>query len=81
MDAEILVPIVFFFTLSAAVIGFIIYRHRNFQATQETLRKMIDTDQQLTPEVIQAVGVKAAPTPNTDLRRAVLFIALSLIHI
>lgn len=78
MDPEIFIPIVFFITLAAAVIGFIIYRHRSFLATQQTLQKIIDTDQPLTPEVIQAVGVKAAPTPYTDLRRAVLFIAFGI---
>ncbi|GAB4138462.1 MAG: hypothetical protein Tsb0016_04460 [Sphingomonadales bacterium] len=70
----ILVPFIVFASTASTVIAYFLFRHRNHVAVQQTLQKAIDGGQALTPEMVQALGVHAAPTPLADLRRAVLFI-------
>lgn len=80
---EIIIPVSLFLIMAAALIFFLAYRHKNFIATQETLRKLIDSTHNLTPEMVQAIGVKGGafsskPQPFSDLRRALLFIGFGL---
>lgn len=79
MDDEILIPLTMFLVAGFAIYLFLSFRHRNFMATQETVRKLIEKEHALTPELIQSVGVKAGSfggkrPPYSDLRRALLFI-------
>lgn len=77
MDEDIIVPVVLFLVIGASIIAFMLYRHRNFLAAQDSLRKLVDSNQALTPELIQSVGIKA-PSPFADLRRGILFIAFAV---
>ena len=78
MDEGIIIPVALFLAIAATVIAFFIYRHRSFVAAQNTLTKLVDSNQALTPELIQSVGIKAAPTPFADLRRGILLIAFGI---
>jgi len=78
MNEEVLVPIFLFLTTGAAIIAFLIYRYRNYLAAQETLKKLIDSEQPLSPELIQSIGIKKPPAPFADLRRGVLLVAFGV---
>ncbi|MGD8325533.1 MAG: DUF6249 domain-containing protein [Sphingomonadales bacterium] len=77
MDEDIIVPVVLFLSIGVSIIALLMYRHHNFLAAQETLRKFVDTNQALTPELIQSVGIKPV-SPFADLRRGILFVAFAL---
>lgn len=78
MNEEVLIPIFFFLTVGVAVVAFLIYRYRNFVAAQDTLQKLIDSEQALSPELIQSIGIKKPPAPFADLRRGILLVAFGI---
>lgn len=72
------IPIVMFISIAVAVIFFFYFNSRKQHAVQETLRTAIDGGQALTPETINAMGVKPAPTPTSDARKGVLLICFGI---
>lgn len=78
MNEEVLIPIFFFLTVGVTIIAVLIYRYRNFLAAQETLKKLIDSEETLSPELIQSIGVKKPPAPFADLRRGVLLVTFGI---
>ena len=82
-DIEGLVSTIMFFTVVAAVILVPTYlRYRDRERMHETLRMAFEKGQPVPPELISAMQSNLVPrrpsTPESDLRRAVIFIALGL---
>lgn len=80
---KVLIPIILFIVTGIVIYLFLSFRHRNFVTTQETVRKLIDKGGDLTPELIQSVGVKGGSLggkrpPYSDLRRALLFLGFGI---
>jgi hypothetical protein len=78
-----LVSTILFFTVVAAVILVPTYlRYRDRERMHETLRMAFEKGQPVPPELISAMQSNLVPrrpsTPESDLRRAVIFIALGL---
>ncbi|MDB5483933.1 MAG: hypothetical protein JWO83_4986 [Caulobacteraceae bacterium] len=77
------VATILFWTVLAAVILVPTYlRYQDRQRMHETLRIAFEKGQPVPPELITALQTNIAPrrptTPESDLRRAVIFIALGL---
>lgn len=80
---EILVPITFFAMIAAIALGPSYLRSRDRDKLHETLRIAYEKGQPVPPEMIEALtsatpAAPAMPTPERDLRRAIVFIALGL---
>ncbi|MBQ1540433.1 hypothetical protein C5708_00260 [Caulobacter sp. CCUG 60055] len=80
---EILIPIAFFAMIAAIALGPSYLRTREREKLHDTLRLAYDKGQPVPPELIEALTSRVAvapvvPTPERDLRRAVVFIALGL---
>ena len=72
-----LVPIVLFVSFAATMIGLLYYRHKIKGKQQQTIQKLIEKDQQLTPELIAAIG-KKSESEHSDLTRGVVLISFSI---
>jgi Na+/H+ antiporter NhaD/arsenite permease-like protein len=77
---EILIPLTFFAMIAAIVIAPRYYKSVERQKVAETLRAAIERGQPLPPEVINMLtaGTKPAPSPQRDLRRGVVLVAVAL---
>jgi len=77
-----LVPIVFWVAIAAIVIAPQYFKSRDRQKLQETLRVAFEKGQPVPPELIEAMSSNVTdrfiPTPDRDLRRGVVLIAVGL---
>jgi len=80
--AGILFALMFWLFLGAIILGPRYLRFRERERMHETLRAAFDKGQPVPPEIITALQSNIAPsipsTPERDLRRAVVFIAVGL---
>lgn len=77
IDYEMFIPIVLFIA-TAVVIGlYLMFRHRTRVELQKTVRAALDKGQELTPEIIERLG-QPKPRPYSDLRRALVWLAIGL---
>ena len=75
--SEHLVPIILFISFAAIIIGLLYYRHKIKAKQQQTIQKLIEKEQQLTPELIAAIG-KKSESEHSDLSRGVVLIAFAV---
>jgi hypothetical protein len=77
-----LVPIVFWVAIAAIVIAPQYFKSRDRQKLQETLRVAFEKGQPVPPELIEAMSSNVTerfiPTPDRDLRRGLVLIAVGL---
>ena len=81
MDAlETLIPLTFFATIAAIVIVPRYLKSVERQKMAETLRAAIEKGQPLPPEMVNMLtaDAKPRPSPERDLRRGVIFVAIAL---
>lgn len=77
MAEDIVVPVALFISI-AVIFGLAyMYRYRTRTELQRTVRAALDKGQELTPELIERLG-QPRQTPYTDLRRALIWIAVGL---
>ncbi len=76
-DTEMLVPITLFISIAAVFAVAFIYRARQREQIQVTVRQAIDKGQELTPELLEKLG-DTGVRPHSDLRRGVISVALGL---
>ncbi len=74
----ILVPLGAFIAVSFCFWALFNFRHKDKGRVQDTLVRAIDAGQQLTPDIIKALGVQAISPSFADLRRAVLLVVLGI---
>ena len=74
---EVMIPIVMFIATAVVFCVYFYLRHRTSQSVQETVRTAIEQGEQLTPEILARLG-QAPRREKSDLRRAVIFIAVGL---
>jgi hypothetical protein len=79
---QMITGIVFWGVVAAIIIAPIYFKHRDRQRLHDTLRIAFEKGQPLPPELITALQSNIAPrrpsTPESDLRRAVVLIAVGL---
>jgi hypothetical protein len=80
MGPEIIVPVVLFICIAAAVITPFWFKSRERREMQKTLRAAIDKGQPVPPEVIETMtrAVKTPPTRLRDLRAGVIWLAIGI---
>lgn len=81
MDAGILVPLAGIFMIIAIVVGPAWLKSRERREMQATLRSAIEKGQPLPTDVIESMSrenARPAPTAQRDLRRGVMWLAVSL---
>ena len=71
------IPIVMFIGITIVFCVFFWYRHRMRGEMQKTIRNAMDKGQELTPELIAAIGQPARPK-DRDMRLAILSIAIAV---
>jgi hypothetical protein len=76
-DSEILVPITLFISIAVVFALAFMYRARQREQIQLTVRQAIDKGQELTPELLEKLGHTGAQ-PHSDLRRGVIAVAIGL---
>jgi Na+/H+ antiporter NhaD/arsenite permease-like protein len=77
---EILIPLTFFAMIAAIAVGPRYFKSLERRKMAETLRAAIDKGQPLPPEVINLLTADAKPpaSPQRDLRRGVILVAVAL---
>lgn len=77
---EILIPLTFFAMIAAIAIGPRYLKSLERRKMADTLRAAIEKGQPLPPEVINlmAADVKPPPSPQRDLRRGMILLAVAL---
>ncbi len=75
---EDLIPIVMFVMLGLAVMVSAYFRFRAKQEAQLTLRGLLSSSQEVTPEVLDALMEGLVPPASADLRRGVISITLGI---
>ena len=71
------VPIVMFMGITAVLIAVVWFRHKTKEGMQQTFRSALDKGQELTPEVIDALG-QPKRAKDKDLRLGVIWIAIAI---
>lgn len=74
-DPELLVPIVLFISIATVFALAFMYRARQREQVQMTVRQAIDKGQELTPELLEKLG-ETGGGRHSDLRRGVIAVAL-----
>ena len=74
----ILVPIVLFVVVGLATIGRNYFRFLEAKEQQATVRELLAREQEVSPEVLDALLASLLPQPQADLRRGVIGICLGL---
>jgi len=76
------IGVVFWLCLAACILGPVYFRYLERGKMHDTLRIAFEKGQPVPPEIIAAlqsnIAPRVAPTPERDLRRAVVFIALGI---
>jgi len=72
-----LVPITLFLVIGLVLVTYFYLRHRAHSEVQQTLRAAMERGQELTPELLEAVGGEATGGLR-DLRRGTLWLALAI---
>jgi hypothetical protein len=75
MDLD-LVPITLFLVIGAVLVAYFYFRYRSRLEVQQTLRAAMERGQELTPELMEAIGGETSSGP-ADLRRGMLWLALA----
>jgi len=76
-DATLFVPITLFISIAAVFALAFMYRARQREQIQITVRQAIEKGQELTPELLEKLGETGA-RPHSDLRRGVIAAAVGL---
>ncbi|HZX22364.1 MAG TPA: DUF6249 domain-containing protein [Woeseiaceae bacterium] len=76
-DSDILVPITLFISIAVVYALALMYRARQREQIQLTVRQILDKGQELTPELLEKLGHTGAQ-PHSDLRRGVIAVAIGL---
>lgn len=74
---EELVPIVLFLVIGVVISLYCFFRYRYRVAVQATVRGAVERGQDLTPELLEAIG-GINISPDQDLRRGLIWLALGL---
>lgn len=78
----LLLGVTFWLFVAAIIIGPMWMRHRERQSMQEIVRIAYEKGQPVSPELVSAIqsslAVKTPSTRESDLRRAIIFIAIGL---
>lgn len=78
----LLLGVTFWLFVAAIIIGPMWMRHRERQSMQEIVRVAYEKGQPVSPELVSAIqtslAVKTPSTRESDLRRAIIFIAIGL---
>ncbi len=77
-NEEFLVPGIVFASLTAISFLILYFSFRKRRETLETVRAAIQSGQTLPASFLEALESKSKPTPDSDLRKAVLLIAVGL---
>jgi len=74
---EVLVPIVLFATVPLIIWAVSHYRYKARVKSSEIMKAMVDKGDQLTPEIIQSLGVKPQ-NHHGDLKTGLILVAIGL---
>ncbi len=72
------VPIIFFISIAMGVWGYLLFNYKAKEQQQNTLKKLIDNGQALSPELIASIAKPQKSDTSKDFSRGVLLIAFSL---
>lgn len=75
---EDMIPIVMFIMLGLSVIAVAYFRLRAKQEQQLTLRELLQSSQNVSPEILATLMEGLVPPPSADLRRGVISITLGI---
>ena len=77
MEEDVIVPVAMFISVAVTFGLWFMYRYRTRTELQRTVRAALDKGQELTPELVERLG-QPRRTPQSDLRRALIWIAVGL---
>ena len=75
--AEQMIPITMFVGMTVIISLFFWFRYRARTEMQQTLRNAIEKGQELTPELVETLGMRQKPSKDRDIRFALMWLALA----
>jgi len=75
---ELWIPIILFISISVSVWGYFLFSYKIKEKQQGTLKKLIDNNQALSPELIASIAQPQGSDSGKDFSRGILLIAFSL---
>ena len=73
---ETWIPIIMFLSIAAILIAVFWFRYKSRADMQATLRSALERGQELTPEIIDSLGMPK-DKPNKDLRLGIIWLSLA----
>ena len=71
------VPIIFFISIAVGVWGYFLYAYKAKEQQQDTLKKLIDNGQTLSPELITSIAKPQGGDANKDFSRGILLVSFA----
>lgn len=71
------IPIIMFLSIALILVALFWFRHKTRAEMQSTLRAALDKGQELTPDIIDRLGMPKEK-PNKDLRLGVIWLSLAV---
>jgi len=72
------IPIILFICIAVGVWGYFLYAYKAKEQQQDTLKKLIDNGQTLSPELITSIAKPQGSDSGKDFSRGILLIAFAL---
>jgi len=72
------VPIIFFISVAIGVWGYFLYAYKAKEQQQDTLKKLIDNGQTLSPELITSIAKPQGSDSGKDFSRGVLLVFFAI---
>jgi hypothetical protein len=67
-----------FSALAVILCFFFWFRYRARSEMQQTLRSAIDKGQELSPELVESLGMRRKPSKDRDMRAALIWLAIAV---
>ena len=77
MEEDIVIPIVFFFSLTVIFCLWFYFRHKSRAEMQQTFRLALEKGSELSPEFVRQLG-EPERTKDKDLRLGLIWLALGI---
>jgi len=72
------IPVTLFISIAVGVWGYFLYAYKAKEQQQDTLKKLIDNGQTLSPELITSIAKPQGSDAGKDFSRGILLIAFAL---
>ncbi|WP_339869296.1 DUF6249 domain-containing protein [Pseudohongiella nitratireducens] len=78
MDGDFLIPVTLFIGMFGMPVAMLYFYLKFRNKKLEVVEKMLDGNQEVTPEMLAVISHSTASTPGSDIRMAVFYLAIGI---